>query len=59
MAPKIAAVRKVLCIQNHVPQLRYSEQVGLTDDVPLKYTVTIREIFTAVKKAEVSLLDGH
>ncbi len=34
-------------------------QVGLTDDAPLTYTVTIREIYTTVKKAEVSLIDGH
>ncbi len=34
-------------------------QVGLTDDVPLKYPVTIREICTTVKKAEVSLIHGH
>ena len=29
---------------------------GLADDVPLKYTVTIREIYTTVKKAEVFLM---
>ena len=34
-------------------------QVGLTDDVPLTYTVTIREICTTVEKANVSLIDGH
>ncbi len=34
-------------------------QVGLTDDVPLEYTVTVREIYTTVKKAEVCLIDGH
>ncbi len=39
--------------------IRTRTQVGLTDDVPLKYTVTIREIYTTAKKAEVSLIDGH
>ncbi len=34
-------------------------QVGLTDEVPLKYTVTIRDIYTTVKKAEVSLIESH
>ncbi len=35
--------------------------MGLTDlkdNVPPKYIVTIREICTTVKKAEVSLIDG-
>ncbi len=32
----------------------------VTDDVPLKYTVTIREIYTTVEKGKVSLIiDGH
>ncbi len=34
-------------------------QVGLTDDVPLKYAVTIRDMYTTVKKADISLIDGH
>ncbi len=34
-------------------------QVGLADDVPLKYTVAIRGIYTTVEKAKVSLIDGH
>ncbi len=38
---------------------KWGSQVGLTDDVPLKYTVTIREIYTTVEKAKVSLIDGH
>ncbi len=37
----------------------HKPQVGLTDDVPLKYTVAIREIYTTVKKAEMSLIDGQ
>ncbi len=39
--------------------LLYCVAFGLTDDVPLKYSVTIREIYTTVKKAEISLIDGH
>ncbi len=38
---------------------RRNPQVGLTDDVQLKFTVTIREIYTTVKKAEFSLIGGH
>ncbi len=33
--------------------------MGPTDDVPLKYTVTIRGIYTTVEKAKVTLIDGH
>ncbi len=33
--------------------------MGLTDDVSLKYTVTIREISTTVEKGQVTLVDGH
>ncbi len=33
--------------------------MGLTDDVPLKYTVTIRGIYTTVEKGKVTLIDGH
>ncbi len=45
----------LLCKADRIP----SSEVGLTDDVQLKYTVTIREICTTVEKAEVSLIDGH
>ncbi len=38
---------------------RRDSPVGLTYDVPPKYTVTIREICTTVQKADVSLIDGH
>ncbi len=31
--------------------------MGLTDDVPLKYTVTKREIYTTVAKGKVTLMD--
>ncbi len=33
--------------------------MGLTDDVPLKYTVTIRGIYTTVEKGKVPLIEGH
>ncbi len=33
--------------------------MGLTDDVPLKYAVTIRGIYTTVEKGKVTLIDGH
>ncbi len=33
--------------------------MGLTDDVPPKYTVTIRGIYTTVEKGQITLLDGH
>ncbi len=33
--------------------------MGLTDDVPLKYTVTIRGIYTTVEKGKVILIVGH
>jgi hypothetical protein len=32
---------------------------GPTDDVPLKYTVTIRGIYTTVEKGKVTLIDDH
>ncbi len=33
--------------------------MGLTDDVPVNYTVTIRDISTTVEKGKVTLIDGH
>ncbi len=33
--------------------------MGLTDAVPLKYTVTIRGLCTTVEKGKVTLIDGH
>ncbi len=49
------AICPLLFLVYHDP--RSDSQMGLTDDVPLRYTVTIREIYTTVKKAD--LIDGH
>ncbi len=34
-------------------------QVGLPDDVPLNYTLTISGIYTTVEKGKVTLIDGQ
>ncbi len=46
-------------IAERITERTHHTQVKLTDDVPLKYTVTIRKICTTVKKADISLIDVH